>query len=83
MEVMIAVFSKVAPFRLAIRSLGSRSSRRILFVGKKERRHNEIGAPDFRIFVPFGIVLTPWDQNLNPVFGLVVTAQEDSYHRFR
>jgi hypothetical protein len=45
---------------------------------KKERRHNEIGAPDFRIFVPFGVVLTPWDQNLNPVFGLVVTAQEDS-----
>jgi hypothetical protein len=83
MEAMIAVFSKVARYGWRFVFWGVSSSRRILFLGKKERRHNEIGAPDFRIFVPFGIVLTPWDQNLNPVFGLVVTAQEDSYHRFR
>ena len=47
--------------------------------GKNERCHNEIGAPDYRIGIPFGIVLTPWDQNLFPVFGPVATAQEDSW----
>src|SRR3990172_11382052 len=57
---------------------GSLSSLSIL--GKKnERCHNEIGAPDYRISIPFGVVLTPWDQNLFPVFGPVATAQEDSW----
>jgi len=46
---------------------------------KNERCHNEIGAPDYRIGIPFGFVLTPWDQNLFPVFGPVATAQEDSW----
>jgi len=46
---------------------------------KNERCHNEIGAPDYRIGIPCGIVLTPWDQNLFPVFGPVATAQEDSW----
>ena len=46
---------------------------------KDERCHNEIGAPDYRICIPFGVVLTPWDQNLFPVFGPVATAQEDSW----
>ncbi len=31
---------------------------------KNERCHNEISAPDYRISIPFGIVLTPWDKNL-------------------
>ena len=57
---------------------GSLSSLSIL-VKKNERCHNEIGAPDYRISIPFGVVLTPWDQNLFPVFGPVATAQEDSW----
>jgi hypothetical protein len=31
---------------------------------KKERCHYEIGAPDYRINGPFGLVLTPWDEDL-------------------
>jgi hypothetical protein len=30
----------------------------------KERCHKEIGAPDFGICDPFGLVLTPWDIDL-------------------
>ena len=41
---------------------------------KRERRHTEIGAPVARIGIPYGIVLTPRDCDLNPVLGLVLTA---------
>ena len=43
--------------------------------GTKERCHYEIGAPDYRINGPFGLVLTPWDEISNPVFGPVATAR--------
>jgi hypothetical protein len=31
---------------------------------KKSGATKEIGAPDFRINCPFGLVLTPWDNDL-------------------
>jgi hypothetical protein len=46
-----------------------------------ERHHNEIGAPDFRILSPFGVVLTPWDYNLFPVLGPVAAAHDDSHQK--